>query len=1132
MPPRIGLDAYKAGPAAKAETKAGSVKAGAAAARMPFSPAVDYKAEVVQPWQAASAQQQAAAAAAAPIAFNNAPFVRDGTAVNYGSFTSEYGAYIAVEGDFDHKNGLDVVTIQVDGTFNLLLNNGKGGFTKSFMLPSTLATFTNTVQGFAADVNGDGYLDVIASTSYPTKGFLVWINNGDGTFAAPVPYALPATADPGSLYLGGTTVADVNHDGHPDVVVLGFVSAPAGDPVSPLYAFTFLGNGDGTFPASSVVTNRTQYYTPQGALQLGTATLADMNGDGNLDLVTSITNTNNQTTFLSTQYIGVSVGDGTGHFADFPADTANVEVSSLSSLYQHIQAIDLNHDGHMDVLWSDSAFTVYTSLGNGDGTLQPPITAVIAAAGANAITTGDFNQDGYSDIAVFANGLTAVYAGKGDGTFGAVPISQYPDELAGNQPTVAQDLDGDGIADLIIARPFFNQLVFLKGNGDGTFQSESLVLPSNTALDGPTATEPAINFNVLTTGDWSGTGSSGVFAQESINGTFFLDMGLSDGHGGLTYTRSLSAQRVAGYDLQAVEPIAADFNGDGRQDVVWTTSTGVAVGLSKGDGTFTDIVETTFPDTPECALGFADAADLNADGHMDLVFAYGGDASCDTGLAPVVPSGFFVLRGDGTGHFTVTFQPAGQDLYKVRIASLKNDGVQDLIFDDLGTTTPEILSVAPDSSGAYTGAPATLWAPGSQLADLLVQDINGDGIPDLTLLQEGVQATDDTQPGVLTLLGAGDGTFHTPQFLFTGTTGITARYADFNQDGLPDLAVNMGVNGDNALNGVAVFPNLGQGAFAAPLMLPAPLSDDPSYGSLIANEEVFTGDFNASGAPGILLGSGGGAIAGAVYFNQRGVRLQLSSGTGSITQFDAVTLTVQATSFDSTVPAGTVSFSANGTALGSAPLSNGFASLTTTALPAGTVTLTAQYGGSADNSPVTSNALVITVVGLPPAFTLAAADAGLSVTSAAPAETTLQLTPNQSFNGPVTLSCSGLPAGASCAFSPSSVPLAGGTPGSVKLTVAYSRTTARVRWKSDAEPVMALCLGFLVLGPWGKRRRRSMSLLGIALLLALPGIVGLSGCAGGDVKTPIATNITVVATGVSGGVTVSQSTPLQLTIQP
>jgi hypothetical protein len=252
----------------------------------------------------------------------------------------------------------------------------------------------------------------------------------------------------------------------------------------------------------------------------------------------------------------------------------------------------------------------------------------------------------------------------------------------------------------------------------------------------------------------------------------------------------------------------------------------------------------------------------------------------------------------------------------------------DLVLDDLGTSTPGIFSVAPSSPGVYTGNLVTIWKPGSQLADLLVQDMNGDGIPDLTLLQIGMPTTDFTQPGVLTLFGKGDGTFRTLQFDYAGATGVSIQAADFNQDGLPDLAVDMGTNGNFGLNGVAVFANLGNGAFGPPVVLPAPLNLEQPYGILKTDNQVYTGDFNADGAPDVLLAGGEGYVPGVLYLNQGGASLQLIAGASSIPQYSPVTFTVLASDLGSVPPSGNVSIYSNGTSIGSATFTNGSASLT------------------------------------------------------------------------------------------------------------------------------------------------------------------------------------------------------------
>lgn len=226
-----------------------------------------------------------------------------------------------------------------------------------------------------------------------------------------------------------------------------------------------------------------------------------------------------------------------------------------------------------------------------------------------------------------------------------------------------------------------------------------------------------------------------------------------------------------------------------------------------------------------------------------------------------------------------------------------------------------------------------------------------------------------------------------------------------------------------------------------------------------------------------------------------------------------LTATVMAAS-GSGAPTGTVSFYDGTTLLGTAALSSGTATYTATFNGAGAQTLTAAYGGDEDFAASTSAPVTISVV--QPAFAISASAQTMTVAANGSGQVTVAITPSGNYQGTVALSCSGLPAAASCAFVPATVSLSGNN-APQQVTVTISSATAGLSAPLRTSPpwlpaaLLLLALPCLI---W--RRRRMPLLAGVAALLLLAGCGGGNSPApagGSTTSTPYTQTVTITATG-------------------
>jgi hypothetical protein len=342
---------------------------------------------------------------------------------------------------------------------------------------------------------------------------------------------------------------DFNGDGNVDLVV-------AGAAVSIL-----LGNGDGTFQ------NPPEYAIDGYPIQ---AVVGDFNGDGKLDLAAPYN-------ISGTGGLAILLGNGNGTFQ--PA------ISHSSSCEEGAGGLtaDFNRDGNLDLVTINvgtggCANTIAIQLGNGNGTFQPSVNYTVGSSAVEA-AAGDFNGDGFLDIAVANSGsnTVSILLGNGDGTF--QPAVSYA-TASGPQGVNIADLNGDGKLDLIV--PNSTSVSVLLGNGDGTFASHR---------DYP-VTGGCLRSKV---GDFNEDGNLDVVVTTPAPAVYLL---LGNGDGSFQAAFSVP---TTGVPLAPEDVVVADFNRDGRLDVavpgagVWTTAVMLQAAPVQNLSTTTTLVSSVNP---------------------------------------------------------------------------------------------------------------------------------------------------------------------------------------------------------------------------------------------------------------------------------------------------------------------------------------------------------------------------------------------------------------------------------------------------------------------------------------------------------------------------------------------------------
>lgn len=963
----------------------------------------------------------------------------------------------------------------VDGaspsTLHVLLGNGNGTFLhkQDIALLDGIGAVINV-----ADVTKDGILDLVLGGGTSTVGEIaVLIGNGDGTFQAPVVSTIGG-GSAGTPSLNAVMgIGDVNGDGAADLVV--------GDAMSATL-YVLFGNNGGKF---SIGTTITFYFSGEADTYL-----YDLNGDGHLDIIVN--------NLVGAQTI-VWLGNGNGTFQP------GVSYTSYAVTFA-----DVNGDGHPDLVGEVYPGQVQVLLGNPDGTFGSPTPLTTVPAGdflvkvddfngdgipdllfmtpegvgvalgqgnltyrtilpsvAGTVTQaryllafaqGDFNGDGYRDIAMAAVGGVLILLGKGDGTFAS---ADYYDVGHTVGAVAVADFSGDKIPDIAVSvqAPYPRILV---GNGAGQF---TLAADQNQSYGSQTPS------GSMTTGDFNGDGSSDLYMLVSTqayqfgqpfvlfgadNDTFATPLALSSGPAlvgdlngdGRTDMVALGDGVILAFlgqknetfrqvSTPLVHPTSGlaalgDVNRDGKPDLLTLEYPAIRVWLGNGDGTF---AQSTLLSAPPEQLNLMSAAiaDLDGDGNPDIIAV-----SYPNELGSPYPLVIYYGNGDGTFQDPVLL-PVTHSYTELVVADINGDNKPDLVLSD-GNCIAVMANL-----GERSFAPEEHYVAGQQISGLTVTDLNNDGFPDIVAAN-----ADGTTVVVLLNQPNGNPIDGAPS---NGVFTITPEPAQYGQP--VTLSITMSSPSGPVPTGSVSFSV--DGSFITTVGLAKGTATYTLNGVLITGSHTFVatyeGDKNYAPESFALLHQ----VTPPVYVT---TTVLVASPTTVLT---SQTVSLQATVSSAVqVPNGTVTFLDGTNTLGSrtfVPYGSQTVIFDTNLLAAGTQTLTAKYQGWQDPfgeqeifEPSTSAPVAVVVNGTPTGTALQASTTsptvGTVVTFTANVTSSLG-TPFGGvtfYDGTVPLGTNSLLGDGSCTFSTASLAV-----GTHSITAAYN---ANATFAGSTSPVI------------------------------------------------------------------------------
>jgi hypothetical protein len=356
--------------------------------------------------------------------------------VNTGS-----GPQFICNSDLDGDGKPDIIVANGDSNTVTIYHNNS---TPGAMAFSEVASFTMGTSGYpigvaAGDLDGDGKPDIVIS-NYFTQTLTILLNaSSPGNIVMDSVLSLPS-----GNYVLGASIADLNGDGKPEVIV-----SCQGSGLLSIYTNSSI-QGHISF------SNESSILAPAGGSPFKVV-IADLDGDGKPDLAAA-------NSYLGTvsAYLNTSPTGGTISFA------ANVDFTT-GNFPEGLAIGDLDGDGKPDLVIANNTDNTLSLLHNTStvGSLSfGPQQVVNSGYSAYDLVIADFDGDSKPDIAVIDQYNNTVSVHRNVSTPGTIAISANVDYATGNIPysITTADFDGDGKPDVATANDGDNTFTMLRNS--------------------------------------------------------------------------------------------------------------------------------------------------------------------------------------------------------------------------------------------------------------------------------------------------------------------------------------------------------------------------------------------------------------------------------------------------------------------------------------------------------------------------------------------------------------------------------------------------------------------------------------------------------------------------------------------